>query len=89
MSMERMETEVVAWRQTEVKVIGDARKYVALARLGKSFFFAKDKVQSQTPVRTTPILMHVSVCSYVCAAFAGSGEREGVSMTDGVATCKN
>lgn len=57
---------MMCWDWRAVKVIGDARKYVALARLGKSFFLQKDKVPVSDVRRTTPntlCRMHVSVCS--------------------------
>jgi hypothetical protein len=40
----------MCWAECSVKTIGDEPKYVALAPLGESFFFARARFQSQTPV---------------------------------------
>jgi hypothetical protein len=43
-------TSKMCWAECSVKIIGDEPKYVALAPLGESFFFARARFQSQTPV---------------------------------------
>jgi len=69
---------MMCWDGRSVKVIGDGRKYVALAPLGKSFFFAKDRVPvSDGRGVLHECSMHVSVCSCV-RRIRGSGEGGGV-----------
>ena len=69
---------MMCWDGRSVKVIGDGRKYVALAPLGKSFFFAKDRVPVSDGRGTTRVL-YARLCLQLCACrIRGSGEGGGV-----------
>jgi hypothetical protein len=52
---------MMCWGEPSVKVIGDEPKYVALARLGKSFFFTKQGSSLRRP-SYYPAAMHKCTC---------------------------
>jgi hypothetical protein len=64
---------MMCWGEPSVKVIGDEPKYVALARLGKSFFFTKQGSNLRRPsYYPTAIAMH----KCTCRVGGGSGEMQ-------------
>jgi hypothetical protein len=59
---------MMCWGEPSVKVIGDEPKYVALARLGKSFFFTKQGSNLRRP-------SYYPICPSGSAHQVGCGRR--------------